>query len=1162
MSKNKYSANMHRLVRVTLINWYLFDYEDIAIDVDVALFKGVNGAGKSSLADALQTIFAGGDENKIALNAASGDNKQSGRSILSYVLGVVAESGGMRAVQPRKVSNCYLSVTFQRPDNSYYSFGLSLFARTGDKKVKKERFIIDGLDLSSMDFMDGSNTIVPWSTMQKRLQLKPATVSFPNNALDYRRQYCELMSGSGTSQQIASNMMLQAFKNGIAFKEEKSINDFIWNYILPKRAIDVDRIENDYSEYQQIEELITTTEEKLSLLKKIVSSYNRYKQRNESVLAYQWCELEAACLGTDDRLNKKQDEAEELQIKFDGNQEKQNKLDKDVKRLRELADTAKAAWLGSKTYQEKQNLTDKLEVKTQLRDAKGSQLNQFNKQLQQITTFIWPELEDITIGESANTIQSNLKAIISHDNDLISSSWYLSLENIEQTLIELKKLRELSSKLQNESSNSKQKTDSLTDEFAELKASYEDSKQGKVRFNKSTIHVVELLKSYGINATPVCDLAIINDEKWQLSIESFLKSNREALVINSQDYNQALKLYRQEKNRHRHIRQVKLINPDKGFGFEGVPNPDSAASLIESDDPVALRFLRGLLHDVKLVETEDELRHEKRAISQDGMVASSGAISGGGKPIESIMLGIEARKKHAQALQEKMQLLAPLLAETHSNHKKFESLVNEFIPSITTAINSGAELPSALSQFKEFDTIIAEINQALKQLEEKSDEQFEEQSIQADKAFSESSEKLNQIKIDIGIQETKLREYSIAINKLSLAYEAQVSKRKDFEASCSFSFDLASEKLEELNGSVEENYTHLAELARSEADNAQNAAQKALRNAGESLTEYCSNFEPHDKEELAALNQSQPLLASDRCKAHIDTIEKTELAKYVVDSKRARETMLKNFRAEVVANLKESFQQIKQTFTVLNEQLAQLTFNNNVYQFLYPVTSIDSLKMIYDYVTDTSDLDIDNVGTLFDEQKDDPAVRIIENLLLDGRLREISDYRNFFSYDIQSKDINTDTKRKFSELLKTGSGGEKQAPFYVALGASFMTAYKIHKFGDQVQGGAAIAVFDEAFSKMDGNNTKAALSFFREIGLQVIIAAPPESEIKTGPYVDKTYTILRNGDQVYIDHHAYKDDGKKLLESDDHNVNPEILSVLIKEVEMEFGGVKVDQYAS
>jgi len=1148
---------MHRLVRVTLINWYLFDYEDITIDADVALFKGINGAGKSSLADALQTIFAGGDETKIALNAASGDNKQSGRSVLSYVLGVVAESGGMRAVQPRKVSNCYLSVTFQRPDNSYYSFGLSLFARVGDKKLKKERFIVDGQDLSSLDFMDGSNTIVPWSTMQKRLQVMQAIASFPNNASDYRRQYCELMSGSGASQQISSNMMLQAFKNGIAFKEEKSINDFIWNYILPKRAIDVDRIENDYSEYQQIEELIATTQEKLSLLKKIVSSFSRYKQKNESALAYQWCELEAACLGTDDKLNQKQDEAEKLQQEFDANLQKQNKLDKEVKQLQEASNTAKAAWLGSKTYQEKQNLTEKLEGKTQLRDVNKNLLNQSNEQLQKITEFVWPKFEDNTLAQSAKTIQADLKTIIDH-NDLLSSPWYLSLENIERTLVELNKLRGLSAKLQAESSNSKQKSDALTQKFEELKASFEDSTLGKVRLNKSTNHVIDLLKSHGIDAKPVCDLASINDEEWQLSIESFLRNNREALVISSQDYGQALKLYRQEKNRHKHIRQVKLINPDRGFGFEGIPVPDSAASLIESDNPIALKFLRGLLHNVKLVETEDELRHEKRAISRDGMVAGSGAISGGGKPIDSIMLGIEARKKHALHIQEKMQEQAPLLAKAQSNQRVFESLVNEFIPSITTAINSGGALPNALSQFTEFETTITEVNQALSQLENTSDDQLEEKSQQADNAFEDENKKLNDIRVELGVQEKSLKNYATAIDLLSKACEDQAVKRKEFETTHQFSFSLASEKLETLSDLLEENYTQLAEEARSKAEEAQKAAQKALRNAGESLTEYCSNFEPDDKKELAAFNQSQPLLASDKCQAHIDRIEKTELAKYVVDSKRARETMLKNFRAEVVANLKESFQQIKQTFTILNEQLSELTFNNNVYQFLYPVTSIESLKTIYDYVTDTSDLDIDNVGTLFDEQMDDPAVDIIENLLLEGRLREISDYRNFFSYDIQSKDINTDTKRKFSELLKTGSGGEKQVPFYVALGASFMTAYKIHKFGDQVKGGAAIAVFDEAFSKMDGNNAKAALSFFREIGLQVIIAAPPESEIKTGPYVDKTYTILRNGDQVYIDHHAYKNDGKKLLESDDHNVNPEILSALIKEVEMEFGGSQSD----
>ncbi|MCG9678968.1 SbcC/MukB-like Walker B domain-containing protein [Vibrio sp. Isolate24] len=1158
MNKAKHSSNMHRLVRLTLINWYLFDYEDITIDVDVALFKGVNGAGKSSLADALQTIFAGGDETKIALNAASGDNKQSGRSVLSYVLGIVAESGGMKAVQPRKSSNCYLAVTFQRPDNSRYSFGVSLFARSGDKKVKKERFIIDGLDLSSMDFMDGSTTIVPWSTMQKRLQIMPATVSFPNNASDYRRQYCELMSGSGANQQIASNMMLQAFKNGIAFKEEKSINDFIWNYILPKRAIDVDRIENDYSEYQQIEELIATTEEKLSLLKKIVSSYTRYEQKHNSALAYQWCELEAICLGTDDKLNKKQDEASNLKLKLDANNDKLNTLTENVEKLQKISDEAKSAWLGSKTYQEKQNLSDKLADKKQLRETRKKLLDQSHEQLQKISEFFWPEFEDPKLYDLARSIQSNLIAIVDSNNDLLSHPWYFSLEGIEQALIELKKLRELSLEFQNESSNSKQRTAILTKGFNELRAAFEDSQQGKVRVSKSTSHVIDLLKSYGIDAKPVCDLASISDDEWQFSIESFLRNNREALVISGQDYTQALKLYRQEKNRHRHIRQVKLINPDKGFGFEGTPSSDSAASLIESDNPIALKFLRGLLHNVKLVDTEDELRHEKRAISKDGMVSGSGAISGGGKPIDSIMLGIEARKKHALTLQKKINQQAPLLAQAQNNHNAFESLVNEFIPSLTTAINSCTPLSCSLKEYNEFDLVIQKLELELSRLDEECDKKLEEYSIEAGRLFDEENNKLNELKVDVGIQEKNLGSLATRINQLSTEYKELVSKRKVFETTHQLSFDLANEKLETLTNLLDENYGELAEQARLKAESAQTASNNALRNAGELLAQYCSYFDPEDKKELAELNQSQPLLASKRCQIHVNRIEKTELAKYGLDSIRARETMLKNFRAEVVANLKESFQQIKQTFTILNDQLAELTFNNNVYQFLYPLTGIDSLKKIYDYVTDTSDLDIENVGTMFDEHKDDPAVSIIENLLLDGRLREISDYRNFFSYDIQSKDINTDTKRKFSELLKTGSGGEKQAPFYVALGASFMTAYRIHKFGDHVEGGAAIAIFDEAFSKMDGNNAKAALSFFREIGLQVIIAAPPESEIKTGPYVDKTYTILRNGDQVYIDYHAYKDDGKKLLESDDHNTNPEVLSALIKEVEREFGDKQID----
>src|SRR5690606_25838274 len=149
-------------------------------------------------------------------------------------------------------------------------------------------------------------------------------------------------------------------------------------------------------------------------------------------------------------------------------------------------------------------------------------------------------------------------------------------------------------------------------------------------------------------------------------------------------------------------------------------------------------------------------------------------------------------------------------------------------------------------------------------------------------------------------------------------------------------------------------------------------------------------------------------------------------------------------------------------------------------------------KSVYEYVIETTAADGENVGTLFDEQKNHPGVKIIEEVLLEGRLSEISDYRNFFTYDIVATDRITGLKRYFSELLLNGSGGEKQTPFYVALGASFMTAFKIHKNGDHLIGGVGLALFDEAFSKMDGNNAQTALSFFKDIGLQVILAAPPD----------------------------------------------------------------------
>ena len=139
---------VHKLIRITLVNWYLFNCDDIEINGQSILLTGQNGSGKSSILDALQTILAGADENRTMFNAASSDGTRSGRTVRSYVLGEVADPNSNDVCKPRAVSNSYISLTFIDTQGRYYSFGCGFYARSDRPQVDKHLFIVKGIALS------------------------------------------------------------------------------------------------------------------------------------------------------------------------------------------------------------------------------------------------------------------------------------------------------------------------------------------------------------------------------------------------------------------------------------------------------------------------------------------------------------------------------------------------------------------------------------------------------------------------------------------------------------------------------------------------------------------------------------------------------------------------------------------------------------------------------------------------------------------------------------------------------------------------------------------------------------------------------------------------------------------------------------------------------
>jgi hypothetical protein len=81
-------------------------------------------------------------------------------------------------------------------------------------------------------------------------------------------------------------------------------------------------------------------------------------------------------------------------------------------------------------------------------------------------------------------------------------------------------------------------------------------------------------------------------------------------------------------------------------------------------------------------------------------------------------------------------------------------------------------------------------------------------------------------------------------------------------------------------------------------------------------------------------------------------------------------------------------------------------------------------------------------------------------------------------------------------------------------------------------GGMSLSVFDEAFNKLDSENTLTSLGFMSDLGLQTIIAAPDEKYSLLSSCMDTIINVCRDGRIVDLDVEFPTQQGKALLASD------------------------------
>ncbi|MEA3395991.1 MAG: SbcC/MukB-like Walker B domain-containing protein, partial [Chloroflexota bacterium] len=228
----------------------------------------------------------------------------------------------------------------------------------------------------------------------------------------------------------------------------------------------------------------------------------------------------------------------------------------------------------------------------------------------------------------------------------------------------------------------------------------------------------------------------------------------------------------------------------------------------------------------------------------------------------------------------------------------------------------------------------------------------------------------------------------------------------------------------------------------------------------------------------------------------------------------AEQELVENF----IHRLREQIEDARQQLAYLNTTLASLRFGGERFEFI--TRPEPTLRQVYDMIMDSQRV----LGaSLFDSdfrQRHQAGWDLLFERLTAGpsddlipELRELQDYRNYLRYDIRIHYPNSDTAL-LSHIKAKKSGGETTTPFYVAMAASFAQAYRLNqpRPSDTIR----LALFDEAFGKMDAARTASALQFMVESQLQVILATPPDKAAGLLPYVDAVRTVVRKDNHAFV----------------------------------------------
>ncbi len=1099
---------MIKMTRLHLINWHNF-VDDVISFKNITYLLGVNAVGKTTIMDAIRYCLTTNKD----FNTAG--NKKSGRNLLGSVH------------QKQRAEDSYL-----RPGHTVSYIGIEFL----DENINKTFVIISRVE-SETPKQDLRGVYQDWyitkpgyaledipfftfgkegkkPTSREAFKLDNKGMDRASNQADARRRICRVL-GIGDADSPMGKKFNEVFHMGTSLEEIKDIREFIYTYILPEPEVNIEFLQKDMHELERLQEVLQETQDREALLAEINEKIGEAKtllskvKINEILVAY-----------ADYQENIEEQQAREREIS-----ECNVSLNVLAEKLEELSEKEKKA--SDLLFEAKQAAKENTENKEML------SLEQENKDnIKEREKLVSQAAGYQNLSKKLSVLKSRLNKIgfpcewdLSDDENTSENKRVAEIRNASMTLCSLRE------PMENRSAEIRIEIRDRTNHEKELEEKIKSLEAGVMCYPKEATFVRDRIndelskQSKRAEAKLLCELLYMTDASWQDAVESYLNTQRFNIIVAPENYLIAKEVFISLGDK---VKGIGLIDTRKIGDIQYAGEVASyLGDKVESENIYAKRYARYVMRDVVCCDSSDDLEQYGKSVTKDRLRFQNYCLQRMGK--KEHFIGVDAIEKQLKSARKELAILQKELSELNDTKMTFDKVYDDY--NKFTAGNNFELMEKYCDSGRQAKELGIKIEEIKKRIDEYKRNPI---LLAMYNRVNECEEKVAQIRREITDNEAQ---------KQNLEKELRNAKKRVDELKASAgqlkkTYDDELNEYPEYAGDVEKKYRD--ERKKKKASDIAANFNNQISKDRIALSEYTNlKLIPLQRKYTSTYTCDYPegLEGASRYQQEFLALHNIELERHKEELTQAQIRCKDRFRKEVLFRMKDDILRAKQQFKQINRVMddEKMTYGEERYHFSIGRSKDKELGLFYDIIMDKDNMQIDqdneimtylaemNKSEVFESQVDDFMNRIMVDVEehakenLSGKKSDAKtmgtyvDYRTYLDYNIIVKNTVTGEEVPLSEVSGEGSGGENQAPFYVAICASLLQIYE-----QNPDGCIRLVLLDEAFNNMTSDRIEPMMNMFKTLNLQLVLIATAEKATSILPYCDITYSIVKSGNRNAI----------------------------------------------